>query len=197
MSINRELAEAVIRLLNRGIDDPHATEIANEHFRGAALTPYIIDYVRDNLTDGTYSVRSRLGPLGYEFCPVTQVFYDEFRSGPPTEYADVRRCVPGGPGKKTAGLLYPQEGDPRSVIFTEYKRRHGLSVNGSAVRLDDSLGNASADGQINLLQEGVARGGYAEFTRRELKRGVPELYKEIGDLERRVKELEGGESWAA
>jgi hypothetical protein len=96
-----ELAHTVNEIFGKGKNDPSFREIAAAHFPGKALGEEVVDGIRKRL----HKIRDVL-EHDYEqpVCLLSHVYYSRFKTTPPSNMAEARRCIPGGNGLGVAGI---------------------------------------------------------------------------------------------
>src|SRR4051794_7820835 len=124
-----ELAETAHKLFESGVTDPSATEIAEAHFEGKALVGDIVESVRKRL----HKVRTVLvEDYDQPVYLLSRTYYNRFRSNPPENESDARRCIPLGYGKPTQGIRLQTDGDDDLIYQAAVAQ--GLSMGAGLAR---------------------------------------------------------------
>jgi len=117
-----EVAETTADLINRGVTDPRADEIADAHF-GKAITSVMMASLRDQLP----AIRDTLvEEYGMRAHIVNAYYYEHMRHDLPETTEEARHCLCIGRGNSADGIRVPtQENDLILQATIEHNIRSG------------------------------------------------------------------------
>jgi hypothetical protein len=173
----KALIESVKDMIEEGVTDPHAEEIAAHHFRTQAekLGNEIIHGVRVRLK----KIRDALVEADHAVALVSAKYYyrtrhhPSFREEPPDTIEKARLCLPIGPGNRSAGLhVATSENDLIVAAALEQ------NMNGGAAKLRINL-DRLADAHRNRH---LGKPDAAKLIESATKRATPDHAAELKEI---------------
>ncbi len=166
-----ELAQTTEKLFEKGVSDPSADEIAEEHFPERALGGEIVEGIRKRLA----KIRDVLeNELGHPVYLLSNTYYLRYRHEPPTTEAEARRCLPLGQGVRPVGIRLQTEGDSDLIWQAMVKQ----NLDSGAGKVKKSVDRTLEAWQENRLEKPRAAAILEGAARRALP-SKPELAQEV------------------